>query len=398
MAFTGHAVYDTGVMDEIAESVQTVITDISPRETPFLDATGDADLPARHVLHEWLEDDLAPNRLAAGAAVASSTADTAIAVSGGLGRFMQPNQVLSATTVTSGQGSAEHMRILSIQGPNTIVVERAFAGTSASSYDSADLFIVIGNATLDGQDVSVDSSRPRTRVNNWTQIFKQDVIVSGTSESMDYLGGITSEMSHQVRKKLIEAMRELERTVILGRTGVNTTGSGTAVRSMRGLMQFIDATAANVKTYTTTTGSAATAFEQNLLDAIEVAWQNGGTDIDLIMAGAKLKRQIDQLNAERIRTVNVDPRFGNTVYQFTCAYGELRIMLNRWMHGNQAVVVATDRVKVTPLQKRAFTYKPIATRGDWEGGMVIGEYTLEVRNPKGMAIAKFPNLGTVYTP
>lgn len=399
MPFTGHAVYDSGVLSGMRESVSQIISDISPRETPLLDRIGDADMPSAHVKYEWLEDSLAPNRLTMAAAVASTTASTAIAVSNGLGRYLQPGTILSASgaRIGSGQITPEYFRITSIQGPDTIVCDRAFAGTIATSYASGEFAIVISNAQLDGRDVANDSSRPRTRVENYTEIFSEDVILSGTSLVMDYHGGI-NEQDHQVAKKLRENLLKLERTVLLGRTTGNTIGSASAVRTMRGILHFIGQNSDNVKSFDTSATSPATTFEQNLLDAIEVAWQNGGTDLNLIVAGAKLKRQLDQLNASRIRTVREDKRFGNNIYEFECAYGTMEIQLNRWLHGNMALFLASDRIKVVPLKGRSFDWIPTAKTGDSEKGMVLGEYTLELRNPLGMSAALFPNLGQIYTP
>lgn len=402
MAFTGHAVYDSGVHDEIAESVSAVITDISPYETPFLDWVGDADQPARHVHHEWLEDQLAPNRVTIKAALASNVSGgNVVTIDDNFARLLQPGTILTVDEqyAQAGETTGEHMRVTSnAVAHNQIYVERAFAGTKANSYHTTPTvyMAVVTNASLDGSDVTVDSSRARTRLYNYTQIFKEDVIISGTSQSMEMLGGIgVGELDHQISKKLKEALRNLERAAISSRLSGNSIGSGTAVRTMNGLLGFITS---NVQTYQTSVSSPAAQFEVDLIDAIELAWQNGGTDLDTILVGAKLKRSIDQLNSSRIRTVNVDSHYGNNIYQFTCAYGEFRIMMSRWMPASTAAIIAKSRIKIAPLQNRSFSWVPIGKRGDWDGGMIIGEYTMELRNQAGMAVARFPRLGSLYSP
>jgi hypothetical protein len=40
----------------------------------------------------------------------------------------------------------------------------------------------------------------------------------------------------------------------------------------------------------------------------------------------------------------------------------------------------SSRIDVMPLAGRHFHYKPLAATGDRDGGQVIGEYTLELRN------------------
>ena len=64
MPFTGKAVYDPGIFGvETLEDVSPTISIISPFETPFLDAVGDAPRPAENIIHEYMEATLQPNTL-----------------------------------------------------------------------------------------------------------------------------------------------------------------------------------------------------------------------------------------------------------------------------------------------------------------------------------------------
>jgi len=42
---------------------------------------------------------------------------------------------------------------------------------------------------------------------------------------------------------------------------------------------------------------------------------------------------------------------------------------------------------IVPLQGRSFAYRDIAPTGDAVKGMIVGEYTLELKNEEGMAFA-----------
>ena len=77
-----------------------------------------------------------------------------------------------------------------------------------------------------------DISRPRTRHNNYVQLFKKDVVVSGTVQAVRQLGGIGDEMGHQRNMRLREIVRDLEKATIRGRTSGNTIGAVGARRSM----------------------------------------------------------------------------------------------------------------------------------------------------------------------
>lgn len=50
MAFSGLAVYSPSVFNTLAEDVSSVVSMISPSETPLLDALGDSDTAAQNVL------------------------------------------------------------------------------------------------------------------------------------------------------------------------------------------------------------------------------------------------------------------------------------------------------------------------------------------------------------
>jgi len=63
MAFTGKATYSAGTtLPELAEDVSDLIGIISPYETPLLDALGDPIREATSTHHEWIEDELLPNK------------------------------------------------------------------------------------------------------------------------------------------------------------------------------------------------------------------------------------------------------------------------------------------------------------------------------------------------
>ena len=81
MSFTGKATYSAGsTLPEIAEDVADIVSIISPYETPLLDHLGDAPRPAASTYHEWLEDELLPNKDALDGTPTNPTTDTVLTV------------------------------------------------------------------------------------------------------------------------------------------------------------------------------------------------------------------------------------------------------------------------------------------------------------------------------
>lgn len=367
MVFTGRATYSNFTV--IEEDVSDLVSIVTPHETPFLDFIGDADNPASNILHEWLEDELAPNTIVASSAVASAATDTAMGVVGGKAAYMQVG------TVLRHQVTGEYFTISVIAG-NTITLTRGFGGTTATSFAVATTLDVIAVAALEGADVDQDSSTVRTRNNNIVQLFKEDVIVSGTQSAVSLHGGIEDEYEYQKQKKITEAVRNLEKAVIMGIASGNSIGSNSARRTMAGMRALITTNVRSV---------GPTLTESWLGTAIQDAWSQGGTDVNLILCGVAHKRLIDNFNATRKLIPNDDSRFSNLVSVYESTFGAMTIMLSRWMPSSEALVLATPRIKVVPLQKRSFTAKDVLSQGDSRKGMVIGEYTLEFRNQAAMA-------------
>jgi hypothetical protein len=370
MAFTGKAVYDTDVYDnDLVIDVAPIITMVSPYETPLLDAIGDAPYPAVSVIHNWKSDALAPITLTASSVVDSTAADTVVGIAKGDAAFIQTGAILFNPT------SGEYVQVSAVSG-NSITVTRGFGGTTPTSYGAGSAFTVISDASVEGADVTQDTSRPRATTANICQIIKKDVIVSGTMESVGKYG-VDSEYDLQVQKKTREALRDLERAIVLSILSGSTLGSATNTRTMKGIRNFLS----------TNNNSIGTLTESWLGNVIKSAWDNGGTDIDLLVVDTNWKRIVDSWNSTRVRVVNMETTFRNEVTEYTGTFGTQRVLMSRWMPPNSLLALSVRRVKVVPLKGRSFRAEEIAKTGDSRKGMVIGEYTLEIRNEEAMAQA-----------
>ena len=371
MVFTGRAVYDSGVFNGIAEDVSDIIGMISPDETPLLDVLGDAPRPAQNVYHEWLEDELSPNTIVSSSLVLPAGTALGVHVAGGaIAGYIQTGALLK------NKRTGEYMQVAGTN-TNSITVTRAFGGTSAATILAGDEVFVISDAALEGADVSVDTSRPRTRQNNYTQIFKKDVIVSGTVQAVNMLGNISDEFDYQRSKKVREAIRDLEKATIQGKLSGNSLGSSSAYRTMRGIWDFI----------TTNSTSTATLSPDVLDTVIQGAWDQGATDLDVIVCDASWKRVIDAFNETRVEVTQESEFYKRRISLYEGTFGTHRVVLSRWMPATSLMVLSSERCHVVPLQGRSFTFEQVSRTGDSEKGMVLGEYTTEVMNEEGLAKA-----------
>jgi len=371
--FTGRAIYDNGVMTGVAEDVADIISSISPYETPLLAALGDAERPATSIFHEWLEDELSPNVITTSVNIASTAADTLVGIAKGLAAYLQVGAVLIGPDSMAGP---EYFQVTAISG-NTITLSRGFGGTPITSLSAGAQLSILNDVALDGADVTVDTSRPRTRHGNITMIMKKDVIISGTVQAVEMLGGVTSEWDLQVVKKTREALRDLNKAVIRSRLSGNTFGNASANRTMAGILQQI----------VTNQVSWGTLTAENLTQSIKKAWDAGGTDVDLIVCGDVVKHVIDGFNATRQQAIQGSGQervYSDNITEFECTYGVLPLLLDRWMPPKRFAIISRARTKVVPLRSRSFQFEPVAKTGDATKGMVIGEYTTVLKNEEGM--------------
>jgi hypothetical protein len=374
--FTGRTTYfPAGSLAGMAEDVSDIIGMISPAETPLLDVLGDAPQPAHNVLHEWLEDQLNPNTI-----VSSTTnlpADTAVAMN------YQGNAVagnFSIGAIIKSNVTGEFLQVTALNG-NTLSFTRGFGGTTAATITAGDTFFVISDAALEGADVVGDISRARSRKFNYTQIFKKDVIVSGTQEAVTHLGNIQDEMEYQKQQRIKESLRDLEKATINGILSGNTIGSATAYRTMKGLWAAITTNVTNVSSIGTLTPDV-------LNNIIAGPWGQGAVDLDLVIMDPIYKAVADNWNNTRHEIFQNQPNgFIRRVTYLEGTYGRHQLMLNRWMPAKSLIVLSTERFNVLPLQGREFQYIPVARTGDAEKGMILGEYTTEWKNEEGFAKA-----------
>ncbi len=357
MPFNGLATYDN--FEGIGEDVSDLVAFLAPFETPLLDAVGTSDRPATNVKHEWLEDTLNPTTDVVSSAVSSAAGAGAL-------------NVAHSTYFRVGdlvQLDKEVMMVTSVSDVSTIAVTRGYGATAASAHSAGAGVTIIGNAALEGEDTDEDRTTRLVRKSNYCQIMKVGVKLSGTAQAV---GWITTgdKLADTKVMRLREVMRDLEKTILLGRTDVSTIGSDTARRTMAGI----------VCSLATNVASAATLTESALGNLLQACYNQGSREVDLIVAPPKQKRIISGWNTSRIHVTNEANAYRNVVEVYESDFGVQRIVMNRWLPDDMVLALDSNRIKVVPLAGRSFRYEELAKGGDYLRGQVVGEYTLELRN------------------
>ena len=383
MAFTGKATYSAGTtLPELAEDVSDLIGIISPYETPLLDALGDSLREATSTHHEWLEDELLPNKDAINDdTYTDPNADTDFVVDHG-SRFRIGDQI-------QVEGSEELMLVTGIS-TNTLTVVRGYAGTTPEDLADNQVINILGNAALEGADKPSARFTNRSRCSNYTQIFTATVEVSGTDMAASQLG-LADEMDYQKQERLREMIRDLENTVINGgQPASNPEGSGSVRRSMKGIVPHL---ATNVF-HTGDSGfpSGTDLDEAKINYVLRQIWENSNGNVDLIVVGGFQKRKINAFSSDSRTYGANDTTFTDMISIYESDFGICRILTTRWMPQDAALLLDSSRINVLPLAGRSFHFKPLASGGDYECGELIGEYTVELKNEAAHGLIR--NLST----
>ena len=371
MAFTGKATYSAGTtLPELAEDVSDLVGIVSPYETPLLNALGDPMREATSTHHEWLEDELLPNKDAVNdSTFTDPSTDTDFVVDNG-SRFRIGDQI-------QVEGSEELILVTGIS-TNTLTIVRGYAGTTAEDIADNQVINILGNAALEGADKPTARFTNRSRCGNYTQIFTAAVEVSGTDMAASQLG-LADEIDNQKQARLRELVRDMENTVInAGQPASNPEGSGSVRRSMKGIIQHLSTNLFHTGDSGFPSG---TALDETMINyVLRKIWENSSGNVDLIVVGGFQKRKINAFCSDSRAYGANDTTFTDLIGIYESDFGVCKIVTTRWMPQDAALLLDSSRINVLPLAGRSFHFKPLASSGDYECGELIGEYTVELKN------------------
>lgn len=259
------------------------------------------------------------------------------------------------------------------------------------------------NVQVEGDDFAFQTKPPSVRVQNFTQIAADTLIVSATQEKVDKAGR-SSELGYQLAKMGTEIKKDVELSLLSN--VASSAGSETTGRVSAGFPAWItSATEAN-----TLRGSGGTAggfnsgtglvvaagngtqraFTKVLLDkAISVCYANGGNPTTVMvspynkqvfstfMSDSNVAQQRTAANGKKQTTIVA------AADMYLSDFGELAVVPNRVMLTNAAtarnvLVIDPDFVKRGVL--RGMRTERLAKTGDAEKRAVLTEFTLVMKN------------------
>jgi hypothetical protein len=276
---------------------------------------------------------------------------------------------------------------------------------------------VPGAAWPEGADFNAENVSDRTRVQNWTQIFRRDIKVSNTQRAVSPIG-VRDEYAYQIMKASKEIARYLEVSVFRASGGSATGAALTAARLMKVFEDFLTTNSAwmhGTKLGNSASNDSSTAwpvFENEFNTMMQVIYEQGGSP-DAVFVSPSVKRQISKYGGNMgVTGTNATPelrrvidaaerRIVRAVNIYETDFGPVQIVLDRWIpQATNTGSSGTDtRGRMFFLERtrnrlaflRPIRHVPLPPGGDNTRGFVVGECTLEVLAEKGSGVIKAVN-------
>jgi hypothetical protein len=254
---------------------------------------------------------------------------------------------------------------------------------------------VATNAFVEGDDFSAQAITATTRLKNYTQIARKDVVVSRTANKVD-TAGRKQEMAYQIVKKGKELKRDIESACLQNKAAtVAASNAARVAASVETWIYTVNHISANGQTTNTTpapvsgiagtagTDGSSTAFTETVLkSALQQAWSCGG-DTDVILMPPAQKNVFDGFTgvATRFRNVNAGSQADivGAADVYVSSYGSHKAVLSRYMR--TTVVLCLDMSTWGLAWLDGIQKVDIAKSGDSEKVMLVGEYTLVAKSP-----------------
>lgn len=226
------------------------------------------------------------------------------------------------------------------------------------------------NAQLEGADATYHSINDPTRIYNYTQIFKQGYKVSDTEREVN-TAAFSDRYVYEQTKALKLIKNDMEYALMRGSLA---SGQTNVARKLRGVK-------ASLSLLTAQSGISMT--EAMLNDYFQAVWDNTSTMVNAVYCPMYMKRKISAFTAGATKNINsTDRRLVNAVDVYEADAASLvKLFAHRYVSisgtdTNYGVVCLDEN-----MFKVAYLRKPNAVEqaktGDWTGGQMIAELTLE---------------------
>lgn len=320
--------------------------------------------------HEWLEDQIA------GRSVTVNNTVTALACPASVEDLTK----LKVGTLLVIKNDSALFRVVSVDaaGCKFNVALVAANGSSKTTPAKSDVLNIVSTPVAEGSN-SGDGDETGIMGNveyNFTQIFRKDIILSGSALAINVFGNADNQLNRQTAFALSELARDLNRVALFGR---RVECSAAARGEAGGLYLF------GTQNNGLSVDAAGSAFDSFLVnDAAEKVLGEGGDPLQIICSPGQA-RVLSGEYRDRLQILRSDDRRGAyvaVIVNETNGRG-MTIMADPDMPENDAWVVDPAGFGMSCLKGRAISDEDATPKGfDGIKRMALGELTFVFKNAR----------------
>ena len=245
------------------------------------------------------------------------------------------------------------------------------------------------NAHIEGDATTAEARTATTRLGNYTQIFKNAVVIPDTDQGLDKAGR-GAEMAYQVLKIAKEQKLDIEKALFDNNAQV--AGNATTARELAGAPVWFTSTIQNKGSggaHANGTGSnartdgAQSAFNQTKFDAaMQSIWEKGGRPDTVYLSAFQMNKALAFTgnNNQRSTVQAGDEKVVKSLDVYVTPWGTIEFQPTRENRSRDVFVMQDDMWAVGVL--RPTKNVELAKTGDAETRQVLTELTLVCKNEK----------------
>lgn len=243
------------------------------------------------------------------------------------------------------------------------------------------------NAHIEGDATTAEARTATTRLGNYTQIFKNAVVVPDTDEGLDKAGR-AKEMAYQMLKVAKEQKLDVEKALFASNARV--AGNSTTARELAGAGAWVNSNTANVGSggaeptgdgTDTRTDGTQTAFTQADFDTVmQSIWEAGGVPDTCYLSAFQMNAALSFTgnNNQRANVVAGDERVVNSLSIYLTPWGQVAFQPSRQCRSRDVWIMQDDMWEIAVL--RPTKNVALAKNGDNTTRQITTELTMTCKN------------------
>lgn len=277
----------------------------------------------------------------------------------------------------------EEVMLVQSIADKVLTVKRGELGTTAATHTINTAAYFINDNIEEGADLLGASYKPGENFTNYTQIVREEISISGTAQALAVpSGGGLDPYSLEMIRKMDKVVGKVEKAMVAGKkfaTGKNRGMDG--IRTILDKGQIVD-------------GIGEKITMEKLEALLKKAYLVGADLQNGYYAFYIPPKQQSNLNKEIEKYIvkeETSSTLGAVVKEVYTSYGIIPLIMTPNLPDNEILLVNHENCEIRPVINRDLFHEYMGKTGDNIKGLIVGEFTLEVRGVHEQG--KIVNLG-----